>query len=679
MKQSGNAAMSDEGKCADLIQIRAPTLRGLRKCSSCGAINGSRALFCRNLACPQNKNLLDGVQLVYQRAGCAVYSVRTKERDPEAQPRNFVSIEDVTVSLQPNAAVVSSKALCYVDACKADNDCRHIKACRDGQDQMPMAQVYTVSREVLWNLNITIEQKQQLWQQYKSAEEQDHWPAVQRLNATTFVVKCQRSNTFPAAHLHVTALANGLSTKKGTYACACRKLKIIVEPDNSLVMQDEICDHLLLVLAGILSSPQGKTVYGNFTKSLQTFWMPDKLETPLGEATHDDLRLSLSIIPSGDVDLSEDIYIFDDEFCVADTDLLPMPEALSDIIYDMDTAPTAHSASSSCAPNDAQLLSNFDIYAEQQQDQHLELTDCNIELMDQYQLTDQLDLCSEDIELPLVSEPYNILAPQPIFAKAPPAAANQLPAIELPTIAVVKKSAIKASEIVDEVKTRKQPPLPAKRALIVNEPTCTTAVEAVGVAVQPALAYEAWLDYVIELLNSTIEPEPVPQQAISTRQMLQSFHVHKETFSHLSKSFSAGIKRRPLHQVAVIDTGKHKGLSKYVWHFSASHTVKRIFSSRNVCIRSTCSWNVALSAMRLDILCRTCDRRPHRHPHRADNVRCMPNCGSTWLKCSLMLSNRQKVVYTYTGCPTCCLAAALDRWMWNLHCKRRHQFKSTLL
>lgn len=322
IKQYGSAVnMSNESKCADLIQIRPPTLRGLRKCSSCGAINGSRALFCRNLTCPQNKNQLDGVQLVCQRAGCAVYSVRTKERDPEAQPRNFVSIEDVTLSLQPNAAVVSSKAVCYVDACKADSDCRHIKACRDGQDQMPMAQVYTVSREVLWNLNITIEQKQQLWQQYKSAEEQDHWPAVQRLNATTFVVKCQRSNTFPAAHLHVTALANGLSTKKGTYACACRKLKIIVEPDNSLVMQDEICDHLLLVLAGILSSPQGKTIYGNFTKSLQTFWMPDKLETPLGETTHDDLRLSLSIIPSGDVDLSEDIYIFDDEFCVADTDV----------------------------------------------------------------------------------------------------------------------------------------------------------------------------------------------------------------------------------------------------------------------------------------------------------------------------------------------------------------------
>ncbi|XP_064549417.1 uncharacterized protein LOC135435993 isoform X2 [Drosophila montana] len=579
--------MTSETKCADLKQIQRPTLRGLRKCASCGAINGSRALLCRNTTCPQNKNVLDGVQLVCRRAGCAIYSVRTKERDPEAQPRNFVCIEDVTLSLQPNAAVVSSKAVCYVDACKADNDCRHIKACREGHDQMPKAQVYTVSREVLWNLNISLEQKQQLWQQYKSAEDREQLPAVQRLNATTFVVKCECSNTFPAGQLHVTALANGLSTKKGTYACACRKLKIIVEPDNSLVMQDEICDHLLLVLAGILSSPQGKTIYGNFTRSLQTFWMPDKLETPLGEATHDDLHLSLSINLSGDIDPSEDIYIFDDEFCVADTDLLPMPEELSDIIYDVNTTPSSNSTCSSLV-NDTQLLSNFDIYAEQQQDQHLELTDCNIELMDQYQLTDQIDLCSDDIELPLVSEPFNILAPQPIYTKAPPAANNQhqLHAIELPTIAVVKKSAIKASEIVEEVKTRKQPPLPAKRALIVNEPTCkTAAAETVGVAVEPALAYQAWLDYVIELLNVSIEPDPTAMQAVSTRQLLQSFHVHKETFSHFSKSFSAGIKRRPLHQVAVIEAGRHKGLSKYIWHFSASHTVKRIFSSRNLSLQ----------------------------------------------------------------------------------------------
>ncbi|ALC47162.1 CG2321, partial [Drosophila busckii] len=556
--------------------------RGLRKCADCGAINGNRALLCRNTDCPRNKNALDGVQLMCQRAGRTVYSLRTKERDREVHPRNFVFIEDVTLSLQPNAAVVASKAICHVDSCKKASDCQHIKACREASDQMPKAQVFNVSREVLWNLNISQEQKLQLWQLYKQNEEQEQLPSVQRLNATTFAVKCERSDTFPAGRLHVTALANGLSTKKRPFACACRKLKIILEPDNSLVMQDEICDHLLLVLAGLLSSPQGKTVYGNFTKSLQSFWMPDKLETPLCEVAHDDLCLSLNINIGGDVDQNEDIFIFDNEHC---DDLLSMPDALSDVIYNVEPAPVQANGTSGNAvvhyANDAQLLSNYDIYGEQQ-DQHLELTDCNIELMDQCQLTNQIDLSSDDLELPLVSEPYNILAPPAIFAKTTATtASNQLPPIELPTIAVVKKPAIKASEIVDEVKARKQPPLPAKRALIVNDPiVAANAIETVDEAVQPALAYSCWLDHVIELLNESIVP--LLAQALSTHLVQQSFY---ETFSHFCKSFSAGIKRRPLHQLVQIESGKYKGLTKYVWHFSASHTVKRIFSTNNISLQ----------------------------------------------------------------------------------------------
>jgi len=112
-------------------------------------------------------------------------------------------------------------------------------------------------------------------------------------------------------------MANNLSKKKGSYACTCRKLKIIVEPDNSLVMQDEICDHLLLVLAGILSSPQGKRVYGHFTSGLQNFWMPSQLETPLGDVATEDLRLSLSMVDEFDPQV--DILVFGDQLDVGET------------------------------------------------------------------------------------------------------------------------------------------------------------------------------------------------------------------------------------------------------------------------------------------------------------------------------------------------------------------------
>ncbi|XP_020811959.1 uncharacterized protein LOC110186959 [Drosophila serrata] len=562
-------------------------MRGIRKCVHCGALNGNRAQLCRNIECPQRRNVLDAVQLVSLRPGSTVYSLRSNEK--EQQPRNFVVIQEVTVSLQPDAAVVSSKALCYAESCykggvKATEDCVHVKTCRDLGPEFPKAQAYSVSREVLWNLNISQEQKQQLWQLYKYAEEQEHLPAVQRLNATTFVVKCERSESCPAARLHVTALANGSKRKPGaSYACACRKLKIIVEPDNSLVMQDEICDHLLLVLAGILSSPHGKRLYGHFTSGLQSFWMPSQLETPLGDGAAEDLRLSLHM-EDDDFDPQVDILVFGDQLD------LPLPD-LSDGAFNLDNmqaaATTSHSNSNQATSNalihyanDSQLLSNCDVYAEP-----IELTDCNIELMDQFQPTDQIDLSSEDIELPLISEPYNILAAPPIFSEASPAVVtDQLP-IELATIAMVKKAApVKASEIVTEVKSRKQPPLPAKRALIVNKPDQTQVLDTpcLEASVQPALAYSAWLDHVVELLNESLEPQATPQAGITKRLVQQSFHVHKDTFSHFCKCFSAGIKRRPLDKVTVIESGRYKGLTKYTWHFTTSHTVKRIFSTGNI-------------------------------------------------------------------------------------------------
>ncbi|KAH8267867.1 hypothetical protein KR026_009840 [Drosophila bipectinata] len=560
-------------------------MRGMRKCPHCGAFNGNRAgNRCGNVACPQYKNVLDAVQLVCLRPGISLYSLRSKEKD--YQPRNFVVIEDITLSLHLNAAVVSSKAECHAENCKQSavppiRDCIHVKSCRDLGTEIAKAQVYHVTREVLWNLNIREEQKLQLWQLYKQAEEQERIPAVQRLNASTFVVKCERSESFPAARLHVTVMASGT----GYYACVCKKLKIIVEPDNSLVMQDEICDHLLLVLAGILSSPEGKRIYGNFIGGLQSFWMPLQLETPLGEAIPEDLQLSLA----EDFNPQVDILVFRDHLDFS------MPD-LSEGVFNLDNLQAAGSSQSTSTAsnalvhyaNDSQLLSNCNFFGEP-----IELTDCNIELMDQFQPTDQIDLTSEEIQLPLISEPYNILAAPSVFAESTPAVvSDQLP-IELATIAVVKKTPVKVSEIVDEVKSRKQPPLPAKRDLIVNNNNknsaakCRPITESIRLdpSAQPSLAYSAWLEHVIELLNEGLKPAESPPPGVSMRINEHDFHVHREIFSHFCKTFSAGIKRRPLDKIVQIEAGKYKGLTKYVWHFTTAHNVKRIFTTSNMKIQ----------------------------------------------------------------------------------------------
>lgn len=69
---------------------------------------------------------------------------------------------------------------------------------------------------------------------------------------------------------------------------------------------------------------------------------------------------------------------------------------------------------------------------------------------------------------------------------------------------------------------------------------------------------------------------------LSTNYTPFNFFNSKEIFSHFCKTFSAGIKRRPLDNILVIESGKYKGLTKYVWHFTTAHNVKRIFNTSNV-------------------------------------------------------------------------------------------------
>lgn len=278
--------LKSEQKCEQLTKnnlIYRASLRGLKKCTSCGYINGQRALICRNVNCDLRMKRLaaikpfDPIQLITY-GQTKLYSLRSKEK--LLQPRNFVSITESiegTIDSPPSA-------VCYVDNCKYDAFepthlvCRHIKACKVLTD-VAVAEVYPIDKSILWNLNIPVEQKQHLWDLYQLEEKLIH--PVQKLNATMFVVKCVESKMFPAGRLHVTVFSNAIPNKSGNFSCSCKKLKIILEPDNSVTMKQEICDHLLLLLAAILNKPEGKTLYGRFLELLQYLWMPTCLNTPL--------------------------------------------------------------------------------------------------------------------------------------------------------------------------------------------------------------------------------------------------------------------------------------------------------------------------------------------------------------------------------------------------------------
>ncbi|XP_036214548.2 uncharacterized protein [Bactrocera oleae] len=639
------------------------SLRGLKRCPGCGQLNGVRSSICRNQFCKLRKEALrthiplDPVQLESLDKQKSLYSLRKKEQN--AQPRNFVLI---TASSKND----TKKYECYNCSPAASNNadiCKHILACTTKPDSPPKAEVFTISRDVLWNLNsLDNEHKERLWNTYQ--QEEINVPAVQRISNSLFVVKCEISKVFPAGRLHVTAIGNGCSTKKGIYSCSCKKLKIIVEPDNSVVMQEEVCDHILLVLAAVLSNRKGKAMFGNFASALKSYWMPTYIETPIVDSTQEDALFGLSIDIGGNFDMGggdsrpgDDIFIYNSDFMsggnIPDFEDIILSNPTKSIeqlhnqnIMDNSIATNSNTNHSDILhPGDPNLGLSFAITAEDIEDikfheapfingvkslsssalannvttAHLELSDCKIELMDQFELTDQIDLSTTDditlqqdhtwlgngisiLEAPILNnttpidscatesttlENADLTHSTTIYNNNTLLKSNHVveaPPIQLPTIAVVKKCPVKASELVNSLNTRKFPPLPEKRSIIVNGVTSLEQRPAndesiVSSSKEPSLAFSSWLDYVIEVINDSVG-------IVEERSVEHIFHVHEEIFAHFSKTFSTGVKLRMPSSTTVIKTGKYKGLIKYVWYFTNASTVRRIFTTKNISLET---------------------------------------------------------------------------------------------
>ncbi|XP_053947116.1 uncharacterized protein LOC128855908 [Anastrepha ludens] len=661
--------MTDQGRTAHVnlpkrfefvpSSIARGSLRGLKRCPGCGQLNGVRSSICRNEDCKLRKDALrlhiplDPIRLESLDKRKTLYSLRSKEKN--AQPRNFV--------LSTAACGSDSTTFeCYSCCPSGINNsalCKHILACNTTNvDSLPQAEIFPISRDVLWNLNgLDEEHKKRLWSIYQ--QEENSVPAVQRISSSLFVVRCDESKVFPAGRLHVTAVSNGISTRKGIYSCSCKKLKIIVEPDNSVVMQEEVCDHILLVLAAVLSNRKGKTAYGNFASALKSYWMPTSIETPIVDSTQEDALFGLSIDIGGNFDMErsdsrqvDDIFIYNNDF-MSDGNIPDFEDII--LNYPLNSVENLQSQniSDNCMPTNAATNPNdilhpgdpnlglsFAITAEDVEDiqlhnapsingvkavqsnlasnlttAHLELSDCKIELMDQFELTDQIDLSTTDditlqqeqtwlgngisiLEAPVLNSTAstigcNEVSPVLETPSTTPHTAyydsnsllktNQVveaPPIELPTIAMVKKYPVKASELVNEVNTRKFPPLPAKRSLIINgklesEEKQTNVGSQTNDIEEPSLAFSAWLDYVIEVINESVG-------TVEERNVEHTFHVHEEIFAHFSKRFSTGIKLRTPNSTTVVKAGKYKGLFKYVWYFSNATTIRRIFTTKNI-------------------------------------------------------------------------------------------------
>lgn len=178
-------------------------------CPLCGFLNGNRSKGCKNKLCTltaKNKKStntaavpikLDTVQIISTALDSKLFSVQIRDRDMEH--RSFVQIIEKSLSIDEKT---NFNAICYVDACKNNlntNRCQHVV---NSLDNIVQAVPLDVNISIWHQMNISEETKTRLWKIY--SETQLITPIIQRINKTTFVIKCDISDKFSIGLLHVT-------------------------------------------------------------------------------------------------------------------------------------------------------------------------------------------------------------------------------------------------------------------------------------------------------------------------------------------------------------------------------------------------------------------------------------------------------------------------------------------
>lgn len=170
------------------------------------------------------------------------------------------------------------------------------------------------------------------------------------------------------------------------YTCACKKIKISVTAQESVIVENDNCVHLYLLMAAILSNDSISEEFKQHTDLFLLQSSPQK-ETEAKVADTNNTEFNFNSYPD----------FTDNDF---ENSLNNENIALIDVANLIDYNPNAMDTA----------IENYDTNTIE----GLELTDCQIELMDQFKLTDQIDLCHSEIELTdadLMSESLNAFPP----------------------------------------------------------------------------------------------------------------------------------------------------------------------------------------------------------------------------------------------------------------------------
>lgn len=253
--------------------------------------------------------------------------------------------------------------------------------------------------DVLNSLKTTTEAKNTLWA--LCTEGETGIPVVQRINTTIFVVKCDVSKTFPAGLLHV-VFGSGAGVSP---TCACKKIKILMSPTNgNIVLENDKCDHLLLAFAAIMSDADLREEFA--------------VQLSAVEECFDGIRASESPKAKSAVSSFESVIDFENLTTTIATDFttdgVSMPTTLIDNLENIELIQIPNALDDDQAiidfennvrlekfPDDSNEMhslniDNIQIIGDAATDdvkmESLELIDCQVELMDQFKLTECLEL-----------------------------------------------------------------------------------------------------------------------------------------------------------------------------------------------------------------------------------------------------------------------------------------------
>lgn len=490
-------------------------MRGLKKCPSCNKYNGLRAKGCRNRDCalnlknkPQNAFFLDAVALLGPEDS-RLYSVKTRERCPESvDTRSFVKITDKVVESDETASIIHRNAICFVDTCKYDSKdddvtCKHVK---EASETAVEAISLTIKRETLYSITVIPDvEKHTMWQEVSKSTA---CPVVQRINKKIFVVRSEGTAT---GYVHCE-----LSRDDGGspfYSCSCKVINILFDLNNTIVMEKEVCRHMMLLSAALNSDSRLQNLHKSHLDLMKHIYSTAYQVPSTSQGTDiADLGTEIEFIsePSRD------------EYCISEN-----------------------------GGNWQNSLDSFVI-------NNMELQDCQIELMDDFQLTDQLDLCADDLIDPLNPPTSTSL----LDTIVPPNDQIHFQTIEL------KMKHPEPNQSYTRVSQAKR-----KMQKIFQRAKLTYDVQ----EMDHHVAFGQWLASVVEKINIS------PEFSDVSKPVELSFSIHSKFFNCLHMRFSRDASKRKLpNKCQVVEVGPYAGFIVNIFHFSSKAEIMRIFENETV-------------------------------------------------------------------------------------------------